>query len=405
MMSFIFTGFSPNTRRTDAWLAFKLLFTWQWQNYFGVSTKKLEQWFREYFTVAHAVTFDSGRSALEKALHVAGVTSGDEVIVQAFTCIVVSNAITHLSAVPIYADCTDEYTLNPTEVGKKINTKTKAIIIQHTFGNPAQMYELLAIAKAHNLIVIEDCAHSLGGEYNGKLLGTFGDLAMFSFGSDKVVSGVRGGMVITNNKEYGEQLRTIQTQLPTLSFITQLQHLLHPIFFWIGKNTYHFFIGKIILFFGQKLHLINRIIYRTEKQGRVSNWFPAQLPNAFAALALFQIKNLDTWNKIRQANATFYVEQLMNKKSIQVNGNPRMWLRFPIQVSDPITFKKTARANNIILGDWYSTPIAPADSSASAAQYESGSCPNAEKIGQHILNLPTGPFLTDTDRDRVIALF
>ena len=403
-MKFIFTGFSPNTSFSDVTRAFTwLLQPWRWSAKDVV--EKLEYWFREYFLSQYAVAFDSGRSALEKSLQAGGIKAGDEVILQAFTCVVVANAITHLGAVPLYVDCLDDYTLDPTGVEPKITSKTKAIIIQHTFGAPAHLEELLVIAKTHNLVVIEDCAHSLGAMYKGQLLGTFGDLAMFSFGSDKVISGVRGGMVITNNKKYGEALKNTQRNLPRLSFLIQLQHLLHPIFFFLGKKTYHLLVGKIILFAAQKLRLINRIIDPPEKQGTALDWFPAQLPNPLASLAFEQIKNLDPWNKIRQTNAAFYARELMNKLSVQKKGTEQTWLRFPIQVSDVPQLREKARRNNIILGDWYSCPIAPGDSSPQAAGYVSGSCPNAEKIGQSIVNLPTDPLLTQTDRERVIALF
>lgn len=404
MKRFIFTGFSPNTSFSDAIRAFTWLFQpWRWSAKDAV--EKLEYWFREYFLCQYAVAFDSGRSALEKSLQVAGIKAGDEVILQAFTCVVVANAITRLGAVPLYVDCLDDYTINPSKVEPKITPKTKAIIIQHTFGAPAHLEELLTIAKIHHLVVIEDCAHSLGAIYKGQLLGTFGDLAMFSFGSDKVISGVRGGMVITNNKKYGEALKNIQLHLPGLSFLIQLQHLLHPIFFFLGKRTYHLVIGKIILFVAQKIRLINRIIDPPEKQGRAPDWFPAQLPNPLANLALEQIKNLDLWNKIRKKNAAFYARELMNKLSVQQLGTEQTWLRFPIQVSNILELKEKARRNNIILGDWYSCPIAPRDSSPSAAGYVSGSCPNAEKIGQSMVNLPTDPVLLFKEQERVVALF
>ncbi|OGH64230.1 MAG: hypothetical protein A2821_04025 [Candidatus Magasanikbacteria bacterium RIFCSPHIGHO2_01_FULL_41_23] len=405
MKSFIFTGFSPNTRAEDAWLAFKLLLTLPKQLFLHNATRKLEQWFREYFSCSYAIAFDSGRSALQKALEVNDIGHNDEVILQAFTCIVVANAVTNLGATPIYADCTDTYTLNPADVKKKITQKTKAIIIQHTFGIPAQLEELLAIARERKLLVIEDCAHSLGNVHQGKLLGTFGDLAMFSFGTDKVISGVRGGMIITNNKKCGDLLQKIRDDLPQLSILVQLQHLLHPIFFFIGKNIYHLFIGKVILFLGQKFRIVNRIIYSAEKEGRVPVWFPAQMPNVLATLAFNQIKNLDAWNMARQKNSAFYAKQLLNKIGVQINDNQGAWLRFPLEVTNPIQLKHKALKSRIILGDWYSSPVAPIDSSSESAKYMAGSCPNAERISKHIINLPTDQFLSEEDLQRVTALF
>lgn len=404
MSKFIFTGFSPNTHGQDARRAFGFLFDFDWTRYFDTNVKKLEQWFKEYFAISHAVAFDSGRSALQMALKVSGIGKGDEVILQAFTCVVVANAITNLGARPVYADCTSEYTIDPEEVQKKISSKTRALIIQHTFGKPAQLEPLLAIAKKNNLIVIEDCAHSLGARYHGQLLGTFGDLAMFSFGSDKVISGVRGGMVITNNDELGSNLKKIQSCLPRLPFILEIQHLFHPIFFFFGKKLYHLLIGKWLLFLAQKLHIINRIIYQPEKQGNVPVWFPAQMPNTLAGLALGQIKNLDTWNQKRQANADYYQKKLINKKNIFVSGSQGTWLRFPVQVENRGEVVRRGKENNIILGDWWSTPVASADSNGGVVGYQNGSCQRAEEICNRIINLPTDPYLSQSDLDRVLSV-
>ena len=401
MEKYIFTGFSPNTRAEDARLALKLLFF----KPRDTSVTKLEKWFKEYYGVKEAFATDSGRSALQLALAATGIGQGDEVLVQAFTCIVVSNAITNLRAMPVYVDCKQDYLVDPGKVEEKITPKTKAIIIQHTFGAGAEVERLVAVARQHNLLVIEDCAHALGGTKDGKLLGTFGDLAMFSFGTDKVISGVRGGMVISNNEQFLTRLRELQAKLPKFPIFKEFQHLLHPVFFYWGKKTYHLGIGKVMLYLGQKLHLTNRIIDPLEKQGRVPGYFPAKLSPALATLALNQIKHLDSWNKKRLEIAEFYVENLKNKKSVQSLGNGEMWLRFPVQVVNPQELKTKARACHIILGDWYATPVAPADASAKAANYLIGSCPEAEKLGQGIVNLPTDPSLTKADLTRIIDLF
>lgn len=407
MKPFVFTGLSPNTRGEDARLAFRLIFTGLWENYANDSVKKLQHWFREYYSVEHAYAVDSGRAALQVALQAGGVQKGDEVILQAFTCVVVSNAVTALEAVPVYVDCKEDYLINADLVEAAITSKTKAIIIQHTFGAPAELQKLVALARKHKLLIIEDCAHSLGESSNGTLLGNFGDLAIFSFGSDKVISGVRGGMVIANKNcsELGLKLQEIQAALPCFPLIKELQHLLHPIFFYFGKKTYHLGIGKAILYTAKKLHLMNRIIDQTEKQGKASSYFPAKLPVTLATLAYNQIKHLDAWNRIRKGTASFYANSLEGKKSVQRVGKATMWLRFPVQVNDPMKFRRDAAAQGVYLGDWYSTPIAPSDIDLHATNYTKGSCPVAENIGKGIINLPTDPSLTKTDLNRIISLF
>ncbi len=405
MKNYLFTGFSPNTRQEDAWLAFTLLFSSHSNTRITDSVKKIEHWFREYFAVQQAYAVDSGRSALQLALSAGGVTSGDEVLLQAFTCVVVANSITNLGAKPVYVDCNQRYLIDPDKIEAAITPQTKAIIIQHTFGASADLEKIIPIARKHNLLIVEDCAHSLGASHNGKLLGTFGDVAIFSFGSDKVISGVRGGMVITNNPTLGAKLKALQAQLPPFPIFREFQHLFHPIYFYWGKKTYHLGIGKIKLYLAKRLHIINRIIDPLEKQGRVPTYFPALLPARLATLALNQIKNLDQWNKKRQENAAFYVEQLKNKKSIQRIGDTEMWLRFPVEVTNLAEVFAKAKAGNIMLGNWYSTPIAPADALPNKAGYQAGSCVVAEQIGMNIVNLPTDPHLTKQDLERVVEIF
>ncbi len=407
MKPFVFTGLSPNTRAEDAWLAFKLLFRWQWENYANDSAKKLQNWFKDYFGVDHAYAVDSGRAALQLALQAGGIGKDDEVLLQAFTCVVVSNAVTALGAKPVYVDCGQDYLIDSSKVEALLTPKTKAIVIQHTFGAAADLKSLMLLAKKYNLLVVEDCAHSLGESSAGILLGNFGDLAIFSFGSDKVISGVRGGMMIANKNrpDLGEKLRVLQAKLPRFPFIREFQHLLHPIFFYWGKKTYHLGIGKALLFFAKKFRLMNRIIDQTEKQGKVPDYFPAQLPATLAALAYNQIKNLDAWNKRRKEIVSFYLKSLKGKNNIQELGNSNMWLRFPVQVPDPNRFRRLAAVEGVFLGDWYSTPIAPGDIKLVATGYVPGSCPVAESLTKGIINLPTDPNLTQADLDRIISLF
>ena len=149
---------------------------------------------------------NSGRSAIYTILKSVGIGQGDEVIIQAYTCNAVPNPILWTGAVPKYTDI-DESTLNISieDLEKKISIKTKAIILQHTLGRPGPIEETVKIAQKHNLLLIEDCAHSLGAEYKGKKLGTFGDLSIISFGREKVISSLAGGAILINNENFSNQ--------------------------------------------------------------------------------------------------------------------------------------------------------------------------------------------------------
>ena len=122
---------SPNTEHDDILHAVRLtLRPWRWKK--GSATRDVEAWFRRYYTGSTAVSFNSGRAALMALLLAFGIGAGDEVIVQAFTCIAVPNSVSWTGAVPIYADIDPTYNLDPLDVQKKITKKTRAIVVQHT---------------------------------------------------------------------------------------------------------------------------------------------------------------------------------------------------------------------------------------------------------------------------------
>ncbi|MBU1167833.1 aminotransferase class I/II-fold pyridoxal phosphate-dependent enzyme, partial [Patescibacteria group bacterium] len=152
----------------------------------GPEEQKLIEKFQAYFQGYEAVSFGSGRAALYYLLKSFGVTTGDEVIVQAYTCVSVPNSIVWLGAKPVYVDVRNDFNMDPELIEPAITSKTKVILTQNTFGKPADIRRIKDIAEKHNLILIEDAAHALGAEVASQKIGGFGDGAIFSFGRDKV---------------------------------------------------------------------------------------------------------------------------------------------------------------------------------------------------------------------------
>lgn len=398
----IFTGFSPNTTGTSARLALRLLLSpKQWQT--GTFVRKVEAWLRDYFGCLSATTFDSGRTALLSALEALDVGEGDEVLVQAYTCVVVINAIHFVGATPIYIDVGDDLNMNPYDAAKKITQKTKAMIIQHTFGEPADVDALVAIAKTHGLKIIEDCAHSLGVRYKRKLTGTLGDIGMFSFGSDKVVSCVRGGALITNNRVVADRIRSIQQRLPCTPRRLIVQHLLHPLFFFVGKITYRFFVGKWILGAAKYLHVINRIISQSEKCGKNAPGYPSTLPNALAVMLLPELRILDQIQNHRKTIADVYTDKL-NRSIPRQSMRTGIPLRYTLFFPHTDALHREAKKRNIFLGNWYDTPIAPGDIDTTKTDYKSGMCPMAETYALQSINLPTNRHIKEKDALRIARL-
>ncbi|KXK11813.1 MAG: L-glutamine:2-deoxy-scyllo-inosose aminotransferase [Microgenomates bacterium OLB23] len=137
---------------------------------------------------------------------------GDEVLLQGFTCVAVPNAVVWNGLKPVFVDVDDHYNLVD-DLESYIGPNTKAIIVQHTFGIAANMKAIALAAKKHNLFIIEDCAHALGGMYASQPLGSFGDVSIVSFGRDKVVSSVFGGAALTKNKTVAAALSSFEKNL------------------------------------------------------------------------------------------------------------------------------------------------------------------------------------------------
>jgi perosamine synthetase len=383
MSRIISASLSPNTERDDILLALRLLcMPWTWQR--GAASGKVEAWFRKYSGTPCAVSFNSGRSALLAILRAFGVGRGDEVIVQAFTCVAVPNSIRWAGARPVYADIDGSYNVDPKDVEKKISPQTRALIVQHTFGVPAAMDEVTALAKKYNILLIEDCAHSLG------TTGKRGDAAFFSFGRDKVLSSVFGGLAtirvdhpkqITALKAYHKLLNT-----PSLSWI--FQQLFHPVAFAFILPLYNAGIGKAVLVLLQRLRLLGFPVYREEKLGRQPDDFPAKYPNALAILLLTQLKKLERFTKERREISRMY-------------GSDNAYLRFPKLVDDPKLIIAKAKKRGILLGNWYHNIIDPTGVAFANIGYKEGSCPNAEDAAKHIINLPTR--ITAREAKKVLA--
>lgn len=187
MIKPISISLSPNTEKDDIMLAFKLLFQpWRWKK--GSVEVRLQQEFQEYLGVKHAISFNSGRSALMAILNsirennlLSFDNSQDEVLLQSFTCNAVPNPVIWSGLKPVFVDV-DEQTFNidTEDLKRKIFPQSRVVIVQHTFGLPADMDEIVKICEENNLILIEDCAHALGAIYKGRRVGTFGKVSFFN---------------------------------------------------------------------------------------------------------------------------------------------------------------------------------------------------------------------------------
>jgi dTDP-4-amino-4,6-dideoxygalactose transaminase len=233
----------------------------------GKEVSRFEENFAAYIGTKHAVSCANGTDSIEIIFSALGIGKGDEVIVPAHSWISTSEAISAVGATPIFVDTLPlKYTIDPSKIETAITTKTKAIMPVHLCGLPAEMDEIMAIAKKHKLVVIEDCAQAHGAEYKGKKIGTFGTATSFSFypGKNLGAYGDAGG-ITTNDDALAERARMIANH---------------------GQKGKH-----------------NHVI-----EGRNS-----RLDGLQAAVLTVKLKYLNQWTDQRIANAMYYMERLKNK--------------------------------------------------------------------------------------------
>lgn len=359
----------------------------------GEAIQRYEQAFRNYIGTKYAYSFWRGRVALYAILRSLGVKSGDEVILPGFTCLAVPNAIIFCGAKPVYVDIDpNSYNVTAAKVKAKINEKTKAIIIQHTFGVPADVDPIVSLARGRGLKVIEDCAHALGAKYKGNKVGTLGDAAFFSSQWSKVFSTGLGGLAVTNDDTIGEALGNFQHECVWPSkkevgvLLVQLklhEALFRPSLYWLGRNMLRM-LSELGLFVGSSTKE-ERIIEKPKNYAK-------RLSNTQAIIGLSRLMRLRVENQHRVHMARKY-DEILKKEGIATVSVPSwaepIMLRYPILVEDKEKVLALARKSRIELGSWFDSVLHPKVTALDKAYYTQGECAVAEKITKHIVNLPT----------------
>ena len=377
-----FISLSPNVEKDDIWLALKLIFCpWKWKN--GQAIRELEEKFKSYLGIEYSFALNSGRSAFLAILSALGLEKDDEVLLQAFTCNAAVNPIIWSNLKPIFVDIEKEtININPQDLEKKITSKSRVVLVQHTFGVSAKINEILEICKKHNLILIEDCAHSLGASYNGQKVGSFGKASFFSLGRDKIISSVYGGIAVTKDKILANRIKDFQKKCSMPSGCWVLQQLLHPVLTkMIAMPLYGFFgIGKYFLVAFQRLKIISKAVHKKEKQGKQPKYLPQKMPNALSILGLHQFKKLEKFNNHRYEIVKIY----------DPGAKMGIYMRYPIFLENSDRVLKKFKEKNIYIDDgWRKSIIVPQGTDEIKMGYRKGSCPVAEEVADQIVNLPT----------------
>ncbi len=361
-----------------------------------------------YTKPEHIFLFWKGRVALYAALKAIGIKEGDEVILPAFTCVVVPSAVIYLGAKPIYVDINKaSYEIDIAAIEEKITSRTKCLILQNTFGNAAPIDELMAIAEKHNLKTIEDCAHGFGGSYKNKANGTFTDIAFFSTQWNKFFSTGLGGIAVVNNPKYLSAFQEYETlaMLPkkseSQSLAIQIQlrkHLLNEHTYYIAQNIY------------RRMSALNLITGSSQgeelKQPKMPKSFLKGMSSTQVKAGIRALQDFDRLKAHRRKIGLLYHDFFIKNNlhgAFESPDKENNYLLYPFLVKDKSRFLKKASQHKIRLGDWFSSPLHPITQNLAAWHFKPSDFPNAHYISTHILNLPTGFEISVEKAKRIIS--
>lgn len=358
-MKIPFVSFKPMEKELYEQLrgAFTRVFERSWYIE-GMEVKQFEKRFAEYCETEYCVGCGNGLDALMLSLKALGVGEGDEVMIPSNTYIATALAVTYVGATPIFVEpLMDTYNLNPVIIEEKITERTKAIMPVHLYGQPADMDPIMAVARKHQLFVVEDCAQAHGALYKGKKVGSFGDAAGFSFYPGKNLGALGdAGCMVTSNKELADKVRALGN--------------------YGSDYKYHH-------------------IY----QGNNS-----RLDELQAAFLLEKLPMLDRMNKERRRIATMYLEGIENPHIILpavIDHVESVWHIFAIRCKERDALAEYLQEQGIFTQKHYPIPMHLQEAYKNLAIKE-GALPNAEEISRTELSLPMYYGLTDEEVHYVI---
>ena len=345
-----------------------------------------------------------GRVALYALLRAMGVREYDEVVMPAYTCVVVPNAVKYLGAKPVYVDVSaDTCNMEVGSVKDAITEKTKVIICQSTYGLSSNLDELTRVAREKGIYTIEDCTHGFGGTYNGVHNGSTCDAAFFSTQWNKPFSTGIGGFAVANMPEIAERLSAMAGKLvePSSKELLNLKLLFFVKRYLINSYSYWPLIRAY-----RWLSRNNLVVGSSSGEEITSVDMPEGYFKAFSGVQAKEgLRNLSLLSedlKVRKATAGAYTDTLKGLGKNHVGKalfDNHSFLKYPLLVKDRERFMGLAEKSRITLGDWFMSPLHPVKGDLSAWDYEYGKCPVGERLAKHVINLPTTP----DDMGRVIG--
>jgi perosamine synthetase len=318
----------------------------------GPEVLKFENEFSKLVEEQECVAVNSGTSALLVALLSLGIGKGDEVLVPSFTFAATANSISLTGATPIFVDVDPRtFCMDPLEVSKSLSAKTRAILVVHLYGLPADMKSLVSIAKQNNLLVIEDAAQAHLAKIDGKPVGTFGDAAAFSFYPTKNMTSGEGGMAVFKDSEAGRLSRLYRNQ-------------------------------------GMEKRYENEIV-----------GFNLRMTDIHAAIGRVQLRRLEKSTSARQENANFLSDQLsaLVETPFVPVGFSHVFHQYTIKTDHRETFVDVLKNDQIGCGVYYPTPVHKLQAFGSQLELKT-----TTDLCKKVLSIPVHPSLKKNDLARIV---
>ena len=351
-----------------------------------------------------AVSFAAGRIALYGMLRELGVGEGDEVIVPLPTHIVVTNAVKYLGATPVYADCRlMDYNVDPERAAALIGPRTKAMLVQHTFGIPADMEALLALAEEHEVPLIEDCVHALGATWRQRPVGGIGFAGFFSTEETKVISTTMGGAGVTSDPHLAERLRAFQRECPPPGRSLTARRLAKlAVYYALTQPNVHTVARSAYELFGERQPLP---VPTSEEElaGERPEHYEERLSAGQAEIALSQLAHLSENLAHRRRVAADYADalgQMGFPPPVVAEDAEPAWVRYPVRVADRDAAIRVLR-RHIVPGTWF-TSVQEEAVRPTINGYVEGTCPQAERAARELVNLPTHPRVSAKDVTAIV---
>jgi perosamine synthetase len=336
----------------------------------------------------------NGRSALELLLLSIGAKTGDEVIVQAFTCVAAVNPILWAGLKPVFVDIdAANLSLSIGHLKNLITPRTKAIIVQHSFGIPGPTQDVIKLAQGKGIVVIEDCAHALGAPPVGPKLGTDGDATILSFGIEKTLSTKFGGALMVNNPELATSVEARSQELPRLNRRESLRWLLYPII-RVGLRRLSKGFGRSTGHMLERIGLLRQAVSPAEYEGGRPPGTPARLPGVHAKIILDAVAGLDQNLVNRTRLAQTYRQAFKDEARLQLPpAGAEALIKYPLlcatsALRDHLYAQLVGK--NIPVSNWYDPPLYPVGVDLAKLGYDPAAYPIAQDVAARIICLPTG---------------